>query len=274
MSRSKTALVTGATDGIGRQTALELATNHGFSVLVHGRTAQKATEVASAIAGATPVWGDFASLAEVRSLAEQVIAVAPALEVLVNNAGVFMKERVLTGDGFETTFQVNHLAPLLLTHGLMPALRAADAARVVNVSSMTHQRGRVDLKDLNFERRFDGHSAYSSSKLMNVLFTHELARRVSKSHITTSALHPGVISTKLLRQGWGSSGATLWAGARTSVYCATAPALERVSGKYYSDAKETPCAAHANDPKLEKALYLESCRLVAIAALEGQRPVD
>ncbi len=259
-------MVTGATDGIGRQTAFELAQNHAFHVLVHGRTQQKALDACQAlkVSAVTPVWGDFSVLAEVRSLAEQIRAAAPVLDVLVNNAGVFMKERTVTGDGFETTFQVNHLAPFALTHHLLPALKASSAARIVNVSSNTHQRGRVDLKDLNLEQRFDGYSAYSTSKLMNVYFTHELARRLTG--VVSCALHPGVISTKLLQHGWGSSGASLVAGAKTSVFCATSPSVQE-SGTYYSDSKQTPCAPHANDSKLEKALYLESCRLLAIAPL-------
>ena len=265
----KTALVTGATDGIGRQTALELAKNHRFRVLVHGRTEAKAVAACTALGldSVSPVWGDFAVLAQVRGLAEQVLEAAGVLDVLINNAGVFMKERVLTGDGHETTFQVNHLAPFLLTHGVMAALKAAPVARVVNVSSVAHQRGRVDLKDLSAEQRFDAFSAYSNSKLMNVYFTHELVRRLSKTAITTSALHPGVVSTKLLKFGWGASGASLAAGAKTSVYCATSPSLAGVTGRYYSDSKETQAAAHATDSKLEKALYLESCRLLALAPL-------
>ncbi len=261
----RTAMVTGATDGIGRQTAHDLAQNHGFQVLVHGRTEQKAAETCHAlkVTGLTPVWGDFSVLAEVRGLAARVLEAAPVLDVLVNNAGVFTKERRVTVDGFEMTFQVNHLAPFALTHALLPALKAASAARIVNVSSNTHQRGKVDVKDLNFEQRFDGYSAYSSSKLMNVYVTHELARRLPQ--VTHCALHPGVISTKLLRNGWGSGGASVIAGAKTSVFCATSPSVQ--NGGYYNDSHEAPCAAHANDPKLEKALYLESCRLLALAPL-------
>ncbi len=271
-SAKKVALVTGATDGIGRQTVVELVTKHGFRVLVHGRTEAKAQATCQGLGvdHVVPVWGDFAVLGQVRALAQQVRELAPVLDVLINNAGVFMKERELTPDGTaEITFHVNHLAPFALTHWVLPSLQAAPSARVVNVSSMAHQRGRVDLKDLQFEQRFDGYSAYSATKLMNVYFTHEFARRLaaSGSRVTTSALHPGVITTKLLRAGFGTSGASLEAGARTSVFCATAPALEGVSGRYYSDAREVPCAAHANDPKLEKGLYLESCRLAAIAPL-------
>jgi NAD(P)-dependent dehydrogenase (short-subunit alcohol dehydrogenase family) len=180
--------------------------------------------------------------------------------VLVNNAGAFFTERTETSDGFEATFQVNHLAPFLLTELLMPQLRAADAARVVNVSSMAHARGRVDLNDLDSKRRYEGYSAYALSKLLNVHFTHELARRLTGTHITANALHPGVITTKLLRTGFAMEGASLESGARTSVYCATAPELANVSGKYFSDSRQARCAPHALDARLEAELWAVSAR--------------
>jgi NAD(P)-dependent dehydrogenase (short-subunit alcohol dehydrogenase family) len=263
---SATHLVTGATDGIGLQTALELA-RLGAQVLVHGRSEQKASAACKALvtqheAGHfEPVWGDLSKLEEVRSLARQVLEKAPTLDVLLNNAGVFLAERIVTIDGHETTLQVNHLAPFLLTALLRPALEAAPQGRVVNVSSMAHARGKVVLDDLQ-SSSYDGYGAYALSKLLNVHFTRELARRLKGTRVTTSALHPGVIGTKLLRAGFGMRGASLEKGARTSVYCATAPELAHVTGRYYSDAKETPCAPHADDPKLEKVLWEKSEELV------------
>ncbi|MFT3711042.1 MAG: SDR family oxidoreductase [Archangium sp.] len=256
-------VVTGASDGIGLETALQLA-RRGNTLVVHARTAAKATAAVENLkqrlpsGSFVPVHGDFSRLAEVRSLARQIADVAPQVDVLVNNAGAFFTERHETVDGFEATFQVNHLAPFLLTELLMPQLRAATAARVINVSSMAHSRGRVDLDDLDSKRRYEGYSAYSLSKLLNVHFTHELARRLTETHITTNALHPGVITTKLLRSGFGVDGASLESGARTSVFCATAPELEKVSGKYFSDAREARCAPHANDATLEAKLWVIS----------------
>ncbi len=267
-------LVTGATDGIGRETAYALG-KRGARVLVHGRTeararAASAELLARGVGGEfTPVWGDLGALAQVRTLAAQVRALAPTLEVLINNAGVYLKTREETPDGFEATVGINHLAPVLLTHELWPSLVAAKAARVVNVASGVHGQGRVDLGDLFFARGYDGYAAYASSKLMNVLFTHALARRTKGTGVTTSALHPGVINTKLLRVGFGAGGAKVESGARTSVYCATAPELEGVSGRYYSDGREVPCAPQANDVKLEEALYRRSCELVGVAPMEG-----
>lgn len=260
-------LVTGATDGIGLQTAVELA-RKSARVLVHGRTEKKALTAADHVrahapgAQVVPVWADFGRLAEVRALAAQVQKAAPVLDALVNNAGVFMKERTLTPDGFETTLQVNHLAPFLLTKLLLPQLEAAPQGRVVNVSSMAHARGRVQLDDLQSERRYDGYAAYALSKLLNVHFTHELARRLEGTRVTTYALHPGVITTKLLQTGFGMGGADLETGARTSVYCATAPELASVTGRYYSNAREASAAPHADDPRLEKQLWERSWQLV------------
>ncbi|MDX2014927.1 MAG: SDR family NAD(P)-dependent oxidoreductase [Myxococcaceae bacterium] len=266
-------LVTGASDGIGFQTALQLALN-GAQVLAHARSEAKALDATRRLVdeGAkaerlVPVWGDLGDLAQVRALAARVRQVAPKLDVLVNNAGVFMNSNERTAEGFEVTVGVNHLAPVLLTHELMPALEASGAGRVVNVSSIAHTRGRVHLDDVPVPKRFEGYSAYAASKLMNVLFTHELARRLEGRPVSVFALHPGVISTKLLKSGFGMGGADVTTGARTSVHCATTPGLAVKSGAYFSDAREVPCAPHANDPSLERALYLKSCQLVGCAPL-------
>lgn len=263
-----TILVTGATDGIGAETARQLA-QRGGRVLVHGRSEAKARAAADTCAKATggacePVWGDLASFAATRALAAQVREKAPALDGLVHNAGVFMNERVVTADGHETTFQVNHLAPFLLTALLRPALEAAPQGRVVTVSSIAHGRGRVDPNDLDLAQGFDGYRAYAASKLLNVYFTHELARRLAGTRVTAYALHPGVITTKLLKAGFGMAGASVEAGARTSVYCATAPELSQVSGRYYADAREARCAPHADDPALEAALWQRSAELAGV----------
>ncbi|MGA8054985.1 MAG: SDR family NAD(P)-dependent oxidoreductase [Burkholderiales bacterium] len=183
-----TLLVTGATDGIGRETARELLAN-GRRVLVHGRTRERAERTIAALAREQPdsacdaVWADLSRMGEVVELAAQVRALAPALDVLINNAGVYEDHRELTEDGFERTMAVNHFAPFLLTHRLLPVLHAASAARVVTVSSIAHQSGRIDPDDLEFERGFSGYGAYAASKLANVLLTFELARRQRLSRL-------------------------------------------------------------------------------------------
>ncbi len=269
---SRTALVTGATDGIGKQTAIELA-KRGFRVLVHGRNEAKAEsaarEIANQVNGAqvAAVHGDLSSLAEVRKLASRVSEKAPRLEVLVNNAGVFAKERSLTVDGFELSMGVNHFAPFLLSLLLLPTLRSESDARIVNVSSVAHNRGRIPFDDLTFEKSFDGYAAYAASKLANVLFTHALARRVAGSTVTTNALHPGVITTKLLKTGFGVDGASLEQGAATSVKLATDPALAGISGKYFSDEREATSSKASHDENDEERLWELSMSLTGAPKL-------
>ncbi len=257
------ALVTGATDGIGLATAKELD-QRGFTVLVHGRSEAKATAAAKQVgAGAVAVWGDLSDLKQVKALAGQVDAAlgGSALDVLINNAGVFETERRESVDGHELTMAVNHLAPFALTRALLPAVKRAKQGRVVNVASTAHQRGRLDLADFEQKRAFDGYGVYASSKQANVLFTRALARRLEGTSVTTYSLHPGVIGTKLLKKGFGMQGAPLTEGAATSVYCATAPELSKVSGRYYSDSREVEAAPQARNEQLEEALWALSEQL-------------
>jgi NAD(P)-dependent dehydrogenase (short-subunit alcohol dehydrogenase family) len=257
-------LVTGATDGIGRETARRLLAQ-GHQVLIHGRNQAKAKQVAADLTrNALPVWGDLSRMREVVALARQVSDVMPVLDVLVNNAGVYEQDRRLTEDGFESTMAVNHFAHFLLTPRLLGSLRAAPSARVVVVASMVHQSGRLDLHDLSFARRYDAYAAYGASKLANVLFTRALAQRLAKdSAVTANALHPGVISTKLLHRGFGAGGAPLEQGAHTSVYLATSPQVQGVSGKYFVDCRESRPARLALDDRLAEELWQVSSDLLA-----------
>jgi NAD(P)-dependent dehydrogenase (short-subunit alcohol dehydrogenase family) len=263
----QTFVITGATDGIGKQTALEVL-RRGHRAVIHGRTPGKAQATAAELkaqSGSALVEAcsaDLASLDEVRKLAEDLSARFPVLDGLINNAGVFVHERQLTKDGFELTFGVNHLAPFLLTELLLPALKAAPQGRVVNVSSMAHMRGAIDLNNLNADRGFNGYNAYANSKLANVLFTYALARRLAQSRVTTNALHPGVITTKLLKEGFGSTGASLEQGAATSVRVALDPNLAGVTGRYFSDQREAQSSSLSHDQALQEALYTRSLSLV------------
>lgn len=265
----KTVLITGATHGIGRETALKLALA-GCRVLLHGRTPERAEAAAADIRRLTgndrvlPVAADLSSMAEVRSLAARVESSFDRIEVLINNAGVFMNERVLTVDGLETTFAVNHLAPFLLTNLLLDLLRRSAPARVVNVSSISHQNARLDLDDLQGERGYSGYEAYAASKLANVLFTVELADRLRGTGVTVNCLHPGVVATKLLRAGFSIPGAPVESGAETPVWLALAPEVETVTGKYFIKRQPQQPSPLALNKGLRRRLWEESARLAGV----------
>ncbi len=259
MVEERIVLVTGSTDGIGLRTALDIART-GARMVVHGRSEAKVDKARRAVeeAGgrAEGVVFDLASLASVRQGAEALARRFPRLDVLVNNAGVFMNERVETVDGLETSFQVNHLAPFLLTHLLLQGPLKGPGARVVNVSSIAHARGRMNFEDLQLARGFDGYTAYAQSKLANILFTLELASRLSPEQVTVNCLHPGVVSTKLLTAGFGMEGNdTVEEGAATSVYLATSPEVAGVTGRYFSHQREAAPAPRARDAQARQRLW-------------------
>ena len=264
----KTVLVTGSTDGIGRATARELA-ERGCAVIVHGRDDQRASKAARELAAATGspqvtwVAGDYGSLAEVRAMADRVLHTCPRLDVLINNAGIAVRDRRLSADGYESTFAVNHLAPFLLTNLLLDRLRESVPARIVNVSSGVHARGRIDLDDLQMERRFDGWAAYGNSKLANALFTCELARRLDAAEVTANFLHPGVIDTKLLHVNFGG-GSPVDTGARTPVHLALAPEVADITGAYFVDRRRARASSAAGDRRLAKELWRVSAELTGL----------
>lgn len=266
----KVILVTGATDGIGRETARALA-GLGHRVIVHGRTAAKAEAAARELARETPsadlaaAAGDLSSQAEVRALAAALRAAHPRLDVLLHNAGVYVTTRQVTPDGHELTFAVNHLAPFLLTHLLLDRVREA-RGRVVVVSSGVHGNASLDLEDLQGERAWDGYGAYARSKLCNVLFANELAERLRGSGATANSLHPGVVGTKLLRAGFAMDGPdSLAQGAATSVHLAVSPELEGMTGLYFVRKKPVPASRLARKADLRAALWAASERLCGLA---------
>ena len=248
-------LVTGSTDGIGKETARQLAAG-GAHVIVHGRSEERAASAAKEVSAAAIWVCDFGSLADVRRAAGQW---PEGVEVLVNNAGVYRQERQTTADGFEATFQVNHLAPFLLTNQVLPAL--ATGARIVNVSSQVHAGAEMAWDDLMGEKQYSGYGAYAQSKLANLLFTRALAQRQKKA--TVNALHPGVIATKLLRSGFGAGmGGALAQGAETSVYLATSKAVAGVTSAYFVNCRETRPSPRALDDAAAQRLWDLSARLV------------
>jgi NAD(P)-dependent dehydrogenase (short-subunit alcohol dehydrogenase family) len=261
-----TILVTGSTDGIGKATAKALA-RQGHRVLVHGRDPGKGRavlgEIGKEAGGAAPdlFIADLSSLESVRALAAEITDRYERLAVLINNAGVYMPERVLTTDGLEMTFAVNVVAPFLLSRLLMPLLEAAAPARIVNVASGAHFDAEgVDWENLQGGGRYDGWGAYARSKLGMVLFTCALARRLDSGRVTVNCLHPGVICTKLHRAASPASPCDPpETGARTPVFLATSPRVSGVTGRYFDEMREARSSGISRDRKAQDRLweYLE-----------------
>lgn len=264
-------LVTGATSGIGRATALELA-RRGFGVIVHGRDGSRVAQTAEQIRRETggrveEALADLSLQREVHGLAEDVTRRFGRLGVLINNAGVYLHTRHLTEEGVETTFAVNVLAPFLLTQLLLPALDAGAPARIVNVASVAHQAvHEVDFRNLQGERHYSGYGAYALSKLGDILITYEQGARLDPARITTNAVHPGVISTKLLHRGFGFGGAPVEEGARVPVFVATSPDLEGVTGEYFTDEHATLSSPLTYDEDLRRRFWDYCARLTGVAA--------
>ena len=251
-------LITGATDGIGLETARELA-QRGHELVLHGRTEDKAQRALAAVQQHAPgvalqaAHADLSDFGAVTRMARELSGRLPSLDVLVNNAGVYLPVRQLNQDGIEMTLAVNHLSHYLLTLQLLPLLEKAQAPRVVTVSSVAHQSGHIAFDNINGELGYSAYEAYANSKLANVLFTAELARR--EPWLCANSLHPGVIDTKLLHAGFSMTGAPVAEGARTSVYLATAPEVAGVTGKYFERCAETTLSAEARDEDLAAKLW-------------------
>ena len=276
----QTVLVTGANAGIGRATSTELA-RLGARVLMACRDGVRGAEARAAVSDQVPgartelLLADLSTADGVRSLAEQTRQLTDRLDVLVNNAGVFTRKYTPTADGLETQFAVNHLAPFLLTNLLRDLLVRSAPARVVTVSSEAHKRGQVRFDDLQGEQNYSGLRAYSQSKLANLLFNRELARRLGGTGVTANALHPGVIATELLFTGFAPIRLlrpllkTPEAGARTSVFLAVAPAVERLTGLYFIDLEPARPSQAARDDGAARRLWRISAELTGMEPEEN-----
>jgi NAD(P)-dependent dehydrogenase (short-subunit alcohol dehydrogenase family) len=277
--KGKVVIVTGANSGIGKVTALELA-RKGANVVMICRSSSKGEAARAEIIAQSGnpqvelILADFASLDSVRRAAEAFLARHDRLHVLVNNAGLYVSERLLSQEGYEMTFAVNHLAPFLLTNLLLDTLRASAPARVVTVSSGAQAAGHIRFDDLNATRSFNSMRAYGNSKLANVLFSNELARRLAGSGVTSNSLHPGAVATNF---GSGSSGffsliirlarpffISPEQGAQTSIYLASDPAVEGVTGKYYVNKKPQSSSTESNNADIQRLLWEESAKLVKL----------
>jgi NAD(P)-dependent dehydrogenase (short-subunit alcohol dehydrogenase family) len=275
----KVALVTGATNGIGKVTALELA-KVGYRVAFTSRDRAKGERTLEEIRTASGndalelYVGDLSSMAEVRRIALEVRAKHPKLDLLVNNAGGVFMEPQNTVDGFEYTFAFNHLSYFLITNLLLESLKAADHARVVSVSSSANYGGKIKWDDLEFSSRYSGFASYAQSKLMNILFANELARRLKGSGVTSNSLHPGLVST-----GFGQNvkgilkeivsfavkrvGLTPEKGAETTLYLATSSEVSGVTGQFFDTKKQKRANSIAYDEAAQKRLWDLSEKLVA-----------
>lgn len=279
--QGKVCVVTGANSGIGKVTCFELA-KQGASVVMVCRNLDKAREVKTEIEAAVPgasidlVHGDVSSLASVRRAADEIRGRHDHIDVLVNNAGVYLPRATRSADGFESTFATNHLGPFLLTLRLKDCLARRPGGRVVHVSSSGHRGGKVDLDRLGSDEGYSGMRAYCNTKLMNILFANELAIRWGDLGITSNSLHPGPIGTGFAQD---EPGMFQWlvkiakpfllspeAGARTQVFLASAPDVGDVTGEYFVKCKPASRSSRARDAEMARALWERSAELAAVDA--------
>lgn len=267
---AKTALVTGATDGVGRVVAKALGKD-GWRVLAHGRDRARGAAVVEEIrqAGGEAKFlaADFASLAEVRRLAGEVRQATDRLELLINNAGIGTagRERQTSADGHELRFAVNYLAGFLLTHELLPLLRASAPARIVNVSSAGQQA--IDFSDVMLTRQYSGVAAYCQSKLAQILFTVDLAEELKGSGVIANALHPSTyMNTTMVRRAGVSPMSKVETGAEAILQLAVSPAIEGRSGLYFNVMNEARANPQAYDAEARRKLRALSLELTGVAA--------
>ncbi|HEX9013221.1 MAG TPA: SDR family oxidoreductase [Anaerolineaceae bacterium] len=284
--QGKLVLVTGATNGIGKETALALA-KMGAQVVIAGRSPDRTAAAAQEIrersgnAQVDFLTADLSSQAEVRRLAEEFKARYPRLDVLVNNAGAVFSSRQVSADGHEMTFALNHLAYFLLTNLLLERLQASAPARIVNVASAAHSFGKLDFDDLEVHHyTMGGYNAYGRSKLENVMFTYELARRLQGSGVTANAVHPGgvrsgfglnnpgVFHLAIMIAGWFEVSPE--EGAQTSIYAASSPEVEGVTGKYFVKCKPVPSSPESYDEAAQRRLWEISAQLTGISQLAAE----
>jgi NAD(P)-dependent dehydrogenase (short-subunit alcohol dehydrogenase family) len=277
-------LITGGTNGIGRSTAQGLA-RLGATVVIVGRSAQKTGQVVEEIRAATGnphvdfLLADLSSQPAVRRLASDFQSKYAQLHVLLNNAGGTFATRRLSADGIEMTWALNHLAYFLLTNRLLDTLQASAPARIINVSSDAHAGGKIDFDNLQGERSYSSFGPYGNSKLANILFTAELARRLEGTGVTANALHPGLTSTgfgkdspdlltKIIRAVIPLIARSPEKGAATSIYLASSAEVQSISGEYFVDCKVTQPAPQATDRAVAKKLWEVSAEMVHLAPVE------
>jgi NAD(P)-dependent dehydrogenase (short-subunit alcohol dehydrogenase family) len=274
----KVVVITGGTSGIGQVAATELARQGARIVLIardRARVSQALADIGRAAPGVAhrAVYADLASIVNTRRVGAEIAATEPRVDVLINNAGALFNKRRLSPDGLEMTFAVNHMAYFVLTEALLPTLKRSAPARIVNTASGAHQGAKLDFDDLQSERGYSGLQVYGRSKLCNILFTRELARRIKASGVTANSLHPGFVATRFGDRSGGLLQALVpivklvaispAKGAETIVYLASSPEVAQTSGLYfYKDEPETP-SPEAQDDAAAARLWVESEHLAA-----------
>jgi NAD(P)-dependent dehydrogenase (short-subunit alcohol dehydrogenase family) len=272
--RNKVCLVTGATSGIGKEIARGLS-GLGATVAITGRSTERCESAVRETKSDSFFVADLSSQAELRRLAKEFLSRYDRLDVLVNNAGVFLAERKVTVDGIEQTFAVNHLASFLLTNLLTGRLKSSAPSRVITTSSAAHRAGHIDFDDIQFEkRRYSGISAYSQSKLANVLFTRELGRRLAGTEVTANCFHPGAVRTGLVQGGsiygvvWKAAGPFFISperGADTGVYLASSDEVAGVSGGYFVKRRQEKSSEVSYGQEAAEKLWKLSEKLVGLS---------
>ncbi len=281
MNTEKTVVITGATSGIGLETARQLATrNYQLVLLVRniekGDQTRKLIQEQHPKAGVELVIADLASQQQIRQAAGEILQLADKIDLLINNAGTWNSQRSLTEDGIEEVFAVNHLSYFLLTHLLYPVLAAADTSRIINISSDSHFKGKMHFEDLSLKSNYHGLRSYAQSKLANVLFTYEMDRKKPHSQVAVNAVQPGLVKTDIGLKGttwfhsfaWKirrSGGIPASEGAKTSVFLATDPDIAGESAKYWDNCRPKPSSRSSYSPEDARKLWDLSLQMCGIS---------
>ena len=277
---NKTCLVTGASSGIGKATALELS-KQGFDLILLCRNKERGEEALNYISQVNRQGNhrlfltDLSDFDGIRNCVREIKSKYKQLDVLINNAGTFQTDRKLNKNGIEIQFAVNYLAPYLLTNLLLDILKKSDSARIINVASLSHYMGRIHFDDISFSKRYDGLRVYEQSKLALVLFTYELARKLKETNITANCADPGRINTHIGNKESHGIYKWLWIlnkpilrsverGAKTSVYLATSDFGGKISGKYFKNCKEVKSSKASYNEELARKLWDLSSKLTSI----------
>jgi NAD(P)-dependent dehydrogenase (short-subunit alcohol dehydrogenase family) len=266
--QGKTVVITGATSGIGEVAACALA-QQGARIILIARDRSRGEQTLERLEAVAPGrnhvahYANLSRLAEMKRAAEAIAGSEPQIDVLINNAGALFATRQVTGDALEMTFATNHIAYFLVTNLLLERLKATPGARIVSTASDAHKRAKLDFDDLQMEKGYSGFGMYGRSKLMNILFTRELSRRLAGSGVTANCLHPGFVATRFADASGGLTSLVVKAakrfaltpeeGAKTIIYLASSPEVNGITGKYFQKCKQLmPTAEAQNDADAQK----------------------